>query len=415
MEISKRFVKRLKGLRDSRIGALLRRIDDALYERIGPLRILFVLSTPNGFYSALPVIEALKQEPAVQIGLLMTVGGRMPPTAEFNAVWKKYGVSRVWASLSKWHYVIYPHLCDKWFLRDSTHTFLNHGTGFGIETDSIKRAASPQFRLYFGFSEAELSYLRNAAPPLFADGSRLFFPVGFPKGDALIQGRFSREQTLSNLGLPTNRKTILISSHWCPQSLLGAWGAEVAHRLLREASEYNVIQIAHEGFWIRIHAEDSPTQSLALEELESLQRRHPHFRVLQDENEMPYLNAADLLMADHSSILIEFTLLDRPILFFDNPQFSFFDPQVHQMYREGADSFTDLEGLAEKCRHALGHPERHRIGRLRLKKAFLPYAGEAAQRVVRVLLTLGRMCGPQSARWAKAVELSRCLQGRDWV
>ena len=42
-------------------------------------------------------------------------------------------------------------------------------------------------------------------------------------------------------------------------------------------------------------------------------------RVVRDYDIVPYLQAADLLLTDASSVAMEFTLLDRPIVFVDVP------------------------------------------------------------------------------------------------
>ncbi len=66
--------------------------------------------------------------------------------------------------------------------------------------------------IYLGVSKAEKIFLESRSPHLF-DHSRAFFPVGFPKADALLNGVFQRDEVLAQLKLP-ERCTILITSHY---------------------------------------------------------------------------------------------------------------------------------------------------------------------------------------------------------
>ena len=143
--------------------------------------------------------------------------------------------------------------------------------------------------------------------------------VGYPKSDALLQGKYDRAEVLRGLGLDPNRKTVLYAPAWDPGGSLREFGDEVIEQLL--ALEANVI--------VKLHpVSHTPPSSASYEFytggvnwVERFRKYESNqiFRHVAAFEVDPLLVAADLLVTDFSSVALEFVGLDRPIIYLDCP------------------------------------------------------------------------------------------------
>lgn len=122
-----------------------------------------------------------------------------------------------------------------------------------------------------------------------------------------------------------------------------------------------------------------------------LAARNPNIHYLTDNDYSGMMNAADLLVSDVSSIFIEFILLDKPVVLFDNPkmnQFELYDPtEIEYLTRDAAVSVDCADEMIHAVKNELSHP-----GRLSAKRREyaekLDYKrdGKSAQRATQTIL-----------------------------
>ena len=146
--------------------------------------------------------------------------------------------------------------------------------------------------------------------------------VGYPKSDALHQGKYDRAGVLRDLGLDPSKRTILYPPAWDPGGSLRSFGDEVISQLL-SVPDTNVI--------VKLHpVSHTPKESSSYEFytggvnwVERFRKfeSNPRFRHVSDFQVDPLLIAADLLVTDFSSVALEFVGLDRPIIYLDCPEY----------------------------------------------------------------------------------------------
>lgn len=150
--------------------------------------------------------------------------------------------------------------------------------------------------------------------------------VGFMKTDALVDGTLQRTPILESLGLDGNRPVVLYAPTGAKQNSLETMGEDVIRELL-----------AADKFDLLIKPHDHPKNKDI--DWASYLRRYegPHCRVIAPrEDVIPMLFVADLLISDASSVVNEYTLLDRPILYLDTPE-------LLEQARNARHSMLDLE------------------------------------------------------------------------
>jgi CDP-glycerol glycerophosphotransferase (TagB/SpsB family) len=140
------------------------------------------------------------------------------------------------------------------------------------------------------------------------DGSSVFI-TGFAKNDALVNGTLAKDALIDRLELDADRPTILYAPTGDKYNSLETMGEKVI-AAIAAANRWNLL--------IKLH--DHPKRRkfdwrsiLAPYESETV-------RLVRDDDVVPYLHAADLLISDASSVATEYTLLDRPIVLLDVPK-----------------------------------------------------------------------------------------------
>ena len=132
--------------------------------------------------------------------------------------------------------------------------------------------------------------------------------TGFPKCDALVDGSLDRTRMLASLGVDPSKPTLLYAPTGGRKNSLETMGAEVIRRL-GERTEWNLLIKPHD------HPKKKIDWFTRLESQES-----DRVKLIRSLDLVPYLFAADLLISDASSAAVEYTLMDRPMVFLDVPE-----------------------------------------------------------------------------------------------
>jgi len=149
---------------------------------------------------------------------------------------------------------------------------------------------------------------RYSAEGLVREGGAECLITGFPKVDPLVGRDLNRETLLSGLGLNPELPTILFAPTGEKFNALDTMGKEVIEAVIK-GGKWNLLVKPH----------DHPKKDidwfteLAPYESETL-------RLVRERDIIPYLHAADLLLTDMSSVAVEYTLMDRPIVFIYIPK-----------------------------------------------------------------------------------------------
>jgi len=146
------------------------------------------------------------------------------------------------------------------------------------------------------------------------------FDVGYSKSDDLVNGKWSREKVLSKLNLPPEKKTILYAPAFNEYASLREYGPEIITKICA-LKDYNVIvklpidclrpaenQYANGGVdWFS--------------KISEFRIKFENFRLYEENQIDPVLEASDILITCVSSVSFEFLVLNKPVIFIDTPRF----------------------------------------------------------------------------------------------
>lgn len=137
-------------------------------------------------------------------------------------------------------------------------------------------------------------------------GSQLFL-TGFGKTDPLVNNSLDREALLRKNNLDPSKPVLLYAPTGDKNNSLETIGEEVIAQI-HANTDYNLIIKPH----------DHPKNKINwFEKLAPYQNER--VRIIRDLDVVPWLHAADLLISDASSVITEYSLLDRPIVLLNVP------------------------------------------------------------------------------------------------
>lgn len=191
------------------------------------------------------------------------------------------------------------------------------------------------FRRYFVSSETQVALARQR-------GITTTMAIGYPKIDPIFDGTYDaafQEALHQRLGLDPKKKTLLFSSTWDidGMSALTRWIDHV--QVLTH--DYNILLTAH-TWTARKHLETLKNIAGAV--------------YIADQNIVPYLLLADVLVGDTNSLIGEFCALDKPIITFRVPEGPRSVKEIMAMLAAMSVQIDDFSEIHAAIQHCLANP-----------------------------------------------------------
>lgn len=185
---------------------------------------------------------------------------------------------------------------------------LDHGVG--IKTLRIRNIVRQKNIRYHVFLEGRYwyDYIQSLGYGDIAD----FHVTGLPKLDPFFrQGQFDNTALLKKLGLDPSKKTVLFAPSYKPSCI-----KQIGTRILELIPRYNLIVKLHPYSWggkYAPHSQHRMYQNLVAKHRELILVPKKEYDIY------PYLNLADTVISDTSSIINEFLALGRHGIIYELP------------------------------------------------------------------------------------------------
>lgn len=251
-------------------------------------------------------------------------------------------ISRAEATARAWDLVIFPDH-EAGFLEGCRAIYIGHGhyAGKSVEPggDYVfgdwSRDARGRFRYEKIFRPSE--FLARRACTLYPDAAAHVRVVGSPFADELRRARGVRKAPDRAWGFDAARRTVFLAFTWGVRSVVQSQGDVLARQVAALAARYNVIISAHlNNFQLRQGRTIPWTEfagGLAGRGVHVVPPTEPSYRLLP---------CADLLVMELSSLGFYYTVLGRPILYYDNPRIPYLPTSLVEELKQAAHVITDL-------------------------------------------------------------------------
>ena len=375
----------------------LRRLD-TIIGRAGGRRVVVDARTPMNVAILAPIAEALRRDARVDI----VFTAERP--ADIATAIAERGVPFTIESrrAMRWRRVDVSLSADAWdpieLRRCGRRANFFHGVAGKYDLDSPGHLPA-------GFGEFDrVAFINADRMRRYVDGGIVSRDaavlVGYPKVDALVNGKYDPHAIRAAIGLDPSRPTALYAPTWSPASSLTIAGEAIVHGLV--ASGLNVIVKLHD----RSLEVAAPKYSGGVDwRARFAAMRYPgRMAFVQSADSSPLLAASDVMISDHSSIGFEFYLLDRPLVVFDAPaliEVARINPQKVALLRSAARVVRTAEEVGDAALDELAHRDRRSKARQAIARQMFHEPGTATARAINMIyellelpLPLPRHAGP---------------------
>ena len=398
---------------------LLKGVDDAIFDNVGPIRVLYVIRNTIGYQCLIPLIRKTMGDDGFHVAITLEHDGcfEFSDDEESQNIKRKHFIKTERALYKKWHYVFFTDQTGLYFRRNATLVHTSHGPCIG-NADSTSPSRGYWEKSVFDSNKSLIFCDGKAREMLIQNNmerkNRCFLTTGFAKADGIVNLQLSsveRNKIYENFKLRPDFKNVVIFSHWTPKSLLSNFNAEDLEQLCVKFPEYNFIAMGHQLLWENHDGSDRKNGLFdELKELESKQVNFSFTPKLKETIEL--LKIADFFIGDNSSFYIEACLVNKPIYFYDHPEFNFSMPEVGSLYKAASVSFSNPLELLNRFSLNENEPDLYERNRKEVVDHFLYKPGLATDYMIESLKEMGRVSGPESRSWSKVVEYCRKERGR---
>ncbi len=347
-------------------------------------RVLFTGYAPVHFLCFLPVYQQLQGDLDLDVWLSGGFRHKSPDGAisyELDGFYDPYPVHPdrtipiEQARNEDFDVLVCAHLSDSLFPRSAKKTVqIFHGVSF---KNYAVREKALRFDILCLPGDYHTSLFQERG--LIRDDGPEAYTTGFAKTDRLVDGTLDRDALLRGLGLDPGKPTLLYAPTGDKNNSLEIMGEQV------------IAHLAKEPVWnLLIKPHDHPKNKI-----DWFEKLAPYegstVRLMRDLDVIPYLHAADLLISDASSVITEFTLLDRPIVLLNVPKL--FKRVVKRGGALDLDTYGQKLGpvvddpvtIVEVVRSALADSSPYSALRRAMARDFFYQPGTAAKRVAKAV------------------------------
>ena len=255
-----------------------------------------------------------------------------------------------------------------------------HGVAGKYGFDAPSESMRMWDRLFFVNRRRLANFVKAGAIDADSTAIRL---IGMPKVDCVVDGSLERNAVLTGLGLDPARPTVLYAPTWSPASSLNTMGERLIAQL--RTLPINLI--------VKLHDRSRDIRARYSGGIDWMARLTPllsaaHAHLAQGADICPYLVAADVMVADHSSAAFEFLLRDRPIVRIHAPELIAL-ANIHQDYvallESASESVTTLAQAVMAVERALSDPSARSAARRAVAEDLFHEPGTATQRCMAAL------------------------------
>jgi len=340
-------------------------------------KILFCATTPMSYAMFKPLHRKLKQDDRLDVWftanhdhktLYRSVG-----LADANLVGKYRSM------LSRYDMCICPSF---FYERNNADVKVQIFHGCSLKNRAVHRKALAYDRLFLVGPYMREKFMQTWNLP---KGDPRFENVGMPKLDAFFDGSLDRETISRQLELDPTLPTVIYAPTRTSvtSSSLQMYGTQI----ISAVSEMPV------NFLIKLHDRAYKQWKNKMKEdwteILDRYRDHPRIRVVYDYDIVPYLFISDLLISDISSVVNEYTLLDRPMVLIHVPRLISHHKRIEQkrgleasdLEQWGQDAgalVKDMDNLQKTVSRCLDHPGEKREIRQEFARRFFFNPGTAA-------------------------------------
>lgn len=350
-------------------------------------RILFCASTPLSYAMFKPIHRRLKEDGRVEIwftanhaadALYATVGLQNEKTvAKYRSMLMRFDLC----------------VCPSFFYtRKNAPVKVQIFHGCSLKNRAVHKDALEYDKLFLVGPYMQQKFISTWN---LKENDPRFEKIGMPKLDAFFNGSLNKNEILAKLGLDPALPTVIYApTRPTPtSSSLSMYGPETIDTIAQ--MPVNFLIKLHDRSFRQWRPKGKIDWAQWLQKYEG----HKRVRVIHDYDVVPYLFASDLLVSDISSVVNEFSLLNRPMVLFAVPRLIAFHKKVEAKRGVASSDLADWgqdvgtavqkpDELQKAIACCLEHPAEKEAMRREFAQRFFFNPGQATEKAVHKIYEL---------------------------
>jgi hypothetical protein len=358
----------------------IRRLDRAITRRSEQRRVLVDSRTPVNYTMVAPVVRAMSADPRVEFFFTAS-----EEPARLQAIYREApeGTRFVHprrAAIMRFDAYVASDFMWQALPRGGCRIQVFHGVAGKYGFDAPTRHMRMWDRIFFINRRRLRNFVASGAIDADSPAIRL---VGMPKADAVVDGTYTRNAVVLDLGLDPSLPVVLYAPTWSPASSLNSIGLDLVRRLTRLPINL-VVKLHDRSRDPRARYSGGVDWAAALAPV-----LQPGRSVLAPAHDIsPYLVAADLMVTDHSSAGFEYLLRDRPLVRIHRPEL-IREANIHtdyvQLLAAASTSTTGVDDTVSAVERGLAAPLENSGTRRAVAQDLFHCPGSATRRSVEAL------------------------------
>jgi hypothetical protein len=345
-----------------------------------PRQILVDGRTPVNYAMFAPVHAAMRNDPRVQFTFIASEEPRRAREIFAGAGPDTRFIGPLAAAVTPFDAYLTSDFMWTRHFRRPCRIQMFHGVAGKYGFDAPAESMRMWDRLFFVNRRRLANFVKAGA--IDADSPAIHL-IGMPKVDCLVDGSLTRDAVLTRLGLDPAQPTVLYAPTWSPASSLNTLGERLIVQL--QALPINLI--------VKLHDRSRDIRRKYSGGIDWMARLQPllstaHAHLARTADICPYLVAADVLIADHSSAAFEYLLRDRPIVRIHAPALialANIHPDYVALLDSASESVTTLTQAVMAVERALADPSARSATRQTVAEDLFHEPGTATQRCAAAL------------------------------
>jgi len=348
-------------------------------------KILFCASSPMNYAMFKPIHTRLKQDDRIEIWFTAN--------HKVKEIYRTVGLEDEKVIYKTLSYLRHYDMCicpSFFYERNNADVKVQIFHGVSLKNRAVHKKALAFDKLFLaGY------YMRNKFMETWglAEDDPRFEMIGMPKVDPLVNGTLDSEVIKKGLGINNQLPTVIYAP--TRPSITSSSLQMVGEQIIDTISGMEV------NFLIKLHDRAYKQWRRKSEDWKQKLARleRSNVRVIEDYDIIPYLFISDLLVSDISSVINEFSLLDRPIVLYDVPRLIRFHKRkelkrglktsdLEDWGRDVGVIVDDMDGLKKAIHYELEHPEEKSAFRKEFAQRFFYKPGTATERAVEKIYQL---------------------------
>lgn len=301
------------------------------------------------FDNIIDIHQSLHSDPSI-VNIICFASPHLFSTNEIDKLKKKLNLTTIPYKLAKylnWDLIIFPDHGPS-FRKSSLKIYVNHGifTGVAFKDEYYEFSAGARNQkneIIYDKMFVSSDYLEQELQKTLPELNGKIKSVGNILVDEIINSVDNRNCDYIKLNFNSNMQTLMLVSTWGENSLIQSQGEELLDKVVSLSNDYNIIFSLHLNCYRAEHSENKNW-------LELIQRcKRPNVYLVPPGDKVFYLfQYVDLYIADRTSLSLYFSVLQKPMVIYNNNNLKLNKLSLLKTIREVVPLLDDINSLSKE-------------------------------------------------------------------